>query len=88
MPRPKFSEEMTPLGFRLPNQLIARLDAFCEQHAEPGRLMSRSDAIRVLLEKGLTAEGFPHAGEAPKGKARRRLREMGHELSTDCDEVD
>jgi hypothetical protein len=72
MARPKFPEEMTPLGFRLPNQLIDRLDAYCDKHAEPGRVMSRSDAIRVLLEKGLAAEGLPHAVDAAKAKAKAK----------------
>ena len=72
MARPKFPEEMTPLGFRLPNQIIDRIDAFCAKSAIPGMVMSRSDAIRVLLERALTVEGFPHAGEPTTTKAPKR----------------
>lgn len=51
----------TPVGFRLPDSLIARLDAFCaayeREHA--GMRLSRSNAIRFLLEQALTAAGYP-----------------------------
>jgi hypothetical protein len=72
MPRPKkYAEDMTPLGFRLPNQLIARIDAFCERATGlSGFQPSRSDAIRVLLERGLTIEGFPHSAETEASKAK------------------
>jgi len=63
-------ENLTPVGFRLPDPLIARIDAWCErfQQQMPGSTMSRSNAIRVLLEKALAAEGF--APEQPKGKRK------------------
>lgn len=66
MARPKPAEEMSPFGFRLPVQLIARVDAFATKGSQDFKV-SRSDAIRVLLERALTAEGFPHAdAKAPK----------------------
>lgn len=50
-------DELKPVGFRLPASLVERIDAYVAQlrKANPGQLVSRSDAIRVLLEKGLVA---------------------------------
>lgn len=63
-------ENLTPVGFRLPDSLIERIDAWCQrfQQQMPGASMSRSNAIRVLLEKALAAEGFPGEQAQPKGK--------------------
>jgi hypothetical protein len=76
MPRPKkYAEDMTPLGFRLPNQLITRIDAFCERATQlSGFEPSRSDAIRVLLERGLTIEGFPHGAETKAKPAKAKTK--------------
>lgn len=70
MARPKHPEELAPLGFRLPVTLIARIDAYCEKMETvlSGHRVSRSDAIRVLLERALVAEGFP----AAEATARKR----------------
>lgn len=71
MPRPKPSVELAPLGFRLPVTIIERLDAYCGALSEKtgGHSISRSDAIRVLLDRALAVEGFPPAGQkAPKRK--------------------
>lgn len=70
MARPKPPEEIQPYGFRLPISLMARVDAFAEKAAShmPGYKVSRTDAIRVLLEKALIAEGFP-AEQKAKRKA-------------------
>jgi hypothetical protein len=62
------SDNLTPVGFRLPDSIIARIDAY-SRHVEakvPGVKLSRSNAIRALLELALTAQGFP--GQQPKGK--------------------
>lgn len=68
MGRPKFPEALNNYGFRLPIQLVARVDAFADKEASglPGYRVSRSDAVRVLLERSLTEAGFPHTGETPK----------------------
>lgn len=69
MARPKkHVEEMTPLGFRLPNHLIDRLDVYRERAALPGMVLSRSDAIRVLLESALAGEGLPAEPKPAKRK--------------------
>lgn len=65
-------ENLTPVGFRLPDPLIERIDAWCQRMEQqlPGSTMSRSNAIRILLEKALAAEGLP-AEQSTKGKAKR-----------------
>jgi metal-responsive CopG/Arc/MetJ family transcriptional regulator len=44
---------------RLDDELLARIDLYVQQLAvdQPGLKPSRSDAIRILLHKGLDAEG-------------------------------
>jgi hypothetical protein len=44
---------------RLDDDLIAKIDRYVERLAErqPGLRPSRSDAIRILLHRGLDAEG-------------------------------
>jgi Arc/MetJ-type ribon-helix-helix transcriptional regulator len=60
-------EPQVPIGFRLPAQLVARIDAYADKVRESlaGHRINRSDAIRVLLEKALAAEGFPAAEAKP-----------------------
>lgn len=43
---------------RVPHELVARLDAYCERVAArmPGMKFSRADAVRVLLTIGLDRE--------------------------------
>lgn len=76
MPRSKKqAEDMTPLGFRLPNQLIARIDAFCARATQlSGFQHSRSEAIRVLLERALTIESFPHGDQRQTAKPKKRSK--------------
>ena len=64
-------EPQAPIGFRLPVQLIERIDLYADKVRQSmfGHRVNRSDAIRVLLEHALAAEGF--AAELPKGKAKR-----------------
>jgi predicted transcriptional regulator len=49
----------TQVAFRLPNDLLQRVDAYAEQlrREEPGRSAPRAEAVRVLLIKALEAEG-------------------------------
>jgi len=55
-------------GIRLDDDLILRLDAYAHARARaeavPGPSVTRSDAIRALLEQGLAEAGF--ASEGPK----------------------
>jgi hypothetical protein len=46
---------------RLDDDLLARIDRYVERLAtrQPGLNPSRSDAIRILLHRGLEAEGEP-----------------------------
>jgi len=61
-------EKLSAYGFRLPETIVERIDAFARSIEQPGQRVSRSTAIRVLLEKALTGSGFP--AEAPKGKRK------------------
>jgi len=51
---------MDTVTFRLPEELIARLEAFVAKMNETrrGTKYNRSDAVRDSLEAGLKAEGF------------------------------
>jgi len=51
-------------GFRLDTELLERLDAFrhAREEVTPGLEVTRTDAIRILLEKGLEESGFPDSG--------------------------
>jgi len=57
--RPKRNKTTVPTmhvqAFRLPGELVRRLDAHAERmrRAEPGRTATRADALRVLLERAL-----------------------------------
>ena len=72
MARPKPPEPLIPLGFRLPTPLVARIDGYCERMEKllPGHRVSRSDAIRVLLEKALAADeaALPVASKAKRAR--------------------
>jgi hypothetical protein len=52
-------KEQKQIYVRLDDELIAKIDRYAEQlaAAQPGLKPSRSDAIRVLLNKGLSGEG-------------------------------
>jgi two-component sensor histidine kinase len=47
----------TQFGFRLPDELVERLDSYVERMKEgtPGLGFTRADAVRVLLTAGLDA---------------------------------
>ena len=55
------SEKIKQVGFRFPESLIMRLDAYAKkmEGEMPGLRFTRADAVRVLLEKGLTEAGVP-----------------------------
>lgn len=44
-------------AFRLPEDLVRRLDSYAERlrREQPGRTATRADALRVLLEQALAA---------------------------------
>ena len=47
------------IGVRMPDELIVRIDHFIARtlKVQPDAILTRSDAVRVLVEKGL--EHFP-----------------------------
>ena len=63
------NEKLAAFGFRLPESIVQRIDAFARSIEQPGQSVSRSTAIRVLLEFALAEKGFP--AELPKGKGKR-----------------
>ena len=56
------------VGTRLEESLITRLDAYARTRAAetPGQTVTRTDAMRVLLEKGLSDAGFPRPAARKK----------------------
>jgi len=67
-------QNLVPVGFRLPQALLDRVDAFGEKLAQqtPGLTARRSDVIRILLERALMAEGLPAATETTKPKRSKK----------------
>jgi len=65
-------ETLEAVGFRLPVSVIERIDAFARQleAEQPGIRVSRSNAIRTLLERGLADAGYPAEQPARKGRAK------------------
>lgn len=59
----------TQFGFRLPDELVERLDSYVERmrDATPGLEFTRADAVRVLLTSALDAADVK---AKPKGKAK------------------
>jgi len=51
------SEPTIYVAARLPKSLVERLDAYAADHEQPGMVVTRSDAVRMLLLRGLDAEG-------------------------------
>lgn len=54
------SQAMKLSYFRLPANLIKRLDVYARElrDKQPGARFTRSDAVRLLLEEGLQGKGF------------------------------
>ena len=46
-------DEHVQIGFRAPKALVKRLDKLAGQMSEPGREVSRSEALRLAAFKGL-----------------------------------
>lgn len=61
------------IGVRLDEELLGRVDAFLDVLAEraPGLPIKRADALRVLLTRGLDAEGVK-APASPKRKSKAK----------------
>ena len=49
------AEVTTQIAIRLPDSMLAALDAYAAEHAQPGLVLTRSDAIRMLLARALDA---------------------------------
>jgi hypothetical protein len=64
------AEQDEQIVTRAPHALVERLDAFVERlkAEEPGRRVTRADAIRILLHKALDAEEGPKATKTTKAK--------------------
>ena len=53
MTTPNTAEPTVNVGARLPRALVARVDAWAEAASRPGLRLTRSDALRMLLEYAL-----------------------------------
>ncbi|MEP1199904.1 hypothetical protein [Tateyamaria sp.] len=55
--RPRKSDVMDTLAVRLPDELVARIDAYVDKLRSqfPGLTITRADAVRQLLISGLEA---------------------------------
>jgi hypothetical protein len=51
------NEKTIHVAARFPESLVARVDAFLQEKAEPGKTITRSDAVRMLVTRGLDAAG-------------------------------
>jgi hypothetical protein len=65
------SKQTTLVAFRLPDEMIANLDAYAARMAaeRPGERVTRTDAARRLLTAGMAAEGATAYCGARKGDA-------------------
>ena len=56
--RPPRAQRVHVLTLRVPEELLRRLDAYTAQvqAAQPYLRLSRADVLRMLLDKGLSAE--------------------------------
>jgi hypothetical protein len=51
------AEHTTQVAIRLPESMIAALDSYAQANARPGQAVTRSDAVRMLLLRGLDSLG-------------------------------
>ena len=51
-PRSDGAEPTTQVAIRLPASMLAALDAYAAEHAQPGLTLTRSDAVRMILASG------------------------------------
>jgi hypothetical protein len=71
---PPTKDAKRQVAYRLPADLVARIGRYQAKLAAdlPGMDVTQANAVRVLLEKALAAEGFP--AREPAGKAPKRGR--------------
>jgi hypothetical protein len=62
--RPQGGQRLRVLTLRVPEELLRRLDAYSAevQAAQPYLRVSRADALRMLLDKGLPAISYTPDG--------------------------
>jgi hypothetical protein len=68
--RPRSAAPKAVTAFRLPPELLARIDAYAERLRQeaPWADATRADAVRALLTAALDAAGMPRRAK-PKGPA-------------------
>ena len=95
------SSRTKQVAFRFPSELLDRLDRCVAKFEDemPGAGFSRTDAVRILLEKALAAEGLPlksnssergvaHAVEVRGRPKNIQAAEGSHTLASNLTEVD
>lgn len=69
---PKMSEPSRLVAFRLPRSLVDRLDHYAAEATRfRGRMASRADAVRYLLERALASDELGAARQRRKRSSRR-----------------
>lgn len=57
-PKRRFDgQDSFQVAARLPRDQVDKLDAYAREHSTPGLTLTRSDALRLLLARGLDAVG-------------------------------
>lgn len=69
--KPTAEEELQQVAVRLPHPTVERLDRYAEKMSQPGLSVSRSEALRVALHRGLDALEADVAKQKAKKRARR-----------------
>ena len=70
-------DDKEQIAVRLPSGLLSRLDAYKDRVKAdlPGMEFTRADAVRVLLERALAAEGLatkPARSGEPRADSKKR----------------
>jgi hypothetical protein len=74
MPRAKSEVETTQIALRMPTSWVERIDRLARQLSRPGIDVSRSEALRAVMIKGLEVleEGEEGTKKTPQKPARER----------------
>jgi hypothetical protein len=70
------SDDKEQIAVRLPGGLLMRLDAYKDRVKAdlPGVEFTRADAVRVLLERALTAEGLAKPARPTESRSDSKKR--------------
>lgn len=67
---PVIATPTTQIAMRLPTDWVSRVDALAQKFSRPGITVSRSEALRAVMIKGLEVlEAEPTQNPKPKGRS-------------------